>query len=133
MQEKFSCELRSQPTHHPPNEVPFGWELLDLSPSSTDEFLELSLGHTTYSSWSKQQFDLQATSKGSSKNVTMRQTDWWPRRSYICTIFKHLMIWLCIDSICDSVNLQLCLSINSLFTQLLSPFTYDMVEKDMYR
>ena len=36
--------------------------------------------------------------------------------TFICTIFKHLMICLCIDSICDSVNLLLCLSINFIFT-----------------
>ena len=52
MQEKFSCELRSQPPP-PQMKFPWGWELLDLSPSSTDEFVELALGHVTYSKRSK--------------------------------------------------------------------------------
>ena len=41
MQEKFSCALRSQPPTPTPMKFPsLGWELLDLSPYSSDEFLD---------------------------------------------------------------------------------------------
>ena len=97
-----SCELRSQPS--PQNEVPLGVGIIRFVSFQYRWIFRTSIRSRD----SLEKVKIAIWPPGDRWRFLQKciyEIDRLVVTTFICTIFKHLMICLCIDSICDSVNL----------------------------